>query len=179
MRAMAAATSHRVSALLVTQPFDSALLWAAQARWSMCAMAAAFARRATALLVAQAFDGAALGSAGTLVNAGVTTRQRAARQLCSLLSHPLARGSEQRRHAHQCVQWRRLLHAAWKLCSSLNRARARCFGQSRHARQCVLAAASASRGLLCSPFDRSIERCFRQRRHARQCVRWRRHQRVA
>ena len=136
MRAMAAATACRVAALLVTQPFDSALLWAAQARWSMCAMAAAFARPATTLLVAQAFDGAALGSAGTLVNAGVTTRQRAARQLCSLLSHPLARGSEQRRHAHQCVQWRRHLHAARQLCSSPKRSIARCFGQRRHARQC-------------------------------------------
>ena len=63
MRAMAAATTCRVTALLITQSFDSALLWAAQARLSTCATAAATARRVTALLVTQAIDSALLWAA--------------------------------------------------------------------------------------------------------------------
>ena len=56
MREMVAAFARRVKALLVTHSFDSALLWAAQARMSRRAMAAATARRMTALLVTQSFD---------------------------------------------------------------------------------------------------------------------------
>ena len=73
MRAMAAATTCRVTALLITQSFDSALLWAAQARLSMCAMAAATARRVTVLLVTQAIDNALLWAAQARLSTCSTT----------------------------------------------------------------------------------------------------------
>jgi hypothetical protein len=58
MRAAAAATARRETALLITQPRESALLWEAQTRSPKCVvvMAAATARRMTALLVTQSFD---------------------------------------------------------------------------------------------------------------------------
>ena len=78
-------TSCRVTALLITQSFDSALLWAAQARLSTCATAAATARRVTALLVTQAIDNALLWAAHARLST-CSTAAATARRVTALLT---------------------------------------------------------------------------------------------
>jgi hypothetical protein len=71
MRATAAATARHETALLVTQPRESALLWEAQTRSPKCVvvMAAASARRICFARHSIIRYLVALGGAGTLVNA--------------------------------------------------------------------------------------------------------------